>query len=177
MRVLDLGGTTLFWVRSPVRPKSVTVINLNAPGDGLSWVRPIQGDACDARELVGDEEFDLVFSNSLIEHLGGYVKRASFAEVVRSMAPRYAVQTPYRYFPIEPHWVFPGMQFLPLKVRTWLAPRWPLGHTHDWTERDAREEVMFTELLTLTEMRCLFPDAHIWWERFAGLPKSLTAFH
>jgi hypothetical protein len=176
MRVLDLGGTTLFWVRSPVRPKSVTVINLNEPGDGLPWVRPVKGDACAARELVGDEEFDLVFSNSLIEHLGGHMQRLSFAEVVRAMAPRYAVQTPYRYFPVEPHWVFPGMQFLPLKVRTWLAPRWPLGHTHDWDEQEASEEVMFTDLLTVTEMRSLFPDAQIAWERFAGLPKSMMAF-
>src|SRR4029453_2114694 len=69
MRVLDLGGTTLFWVRSPVRPKSVTVINLFEPGEGLPWVTPVLGDGCDARELVGSEEFDLVFSNSLIEHL------------------------------------------------------------------------------------------------------------
>jgi hypothetical protein len=176
MRVLDLGGTTLFWVRSPVRPKSVTVINLNAPGDGLPWVRPILGDACDADGLVGDEEFDLVFSNSLIEHLGGHLKRASFADVVRSMAPNYAVQTPYRYFPVEPHWVFPGMQFLPLSFRSWLAPRWPLGHTHGWAAPEAREEVMFTELLSVTAMRTYFPDAHIVWERFAGLPKSMTAF-
>ena len=117
MRVLDLGGTTLFWLRSPVRPKSVTVINLFEPGDGLPWVTPVLGDACDARELVGSEEFDLVFSNSLIEHLGGHRQRARFADVVRSMAPRYAVQTPYRYFPVEPHWVFPGMQFLPLSAR------------------------------------------------------------
>ena len=78
--------------------------------------------------------------------------------------------------PDQPHWVFPGMQFLPLNARSWLAPRWPLGHTHGWAERDAREEVLYTELLTLTEMRCLFPDAHVAWERFAGLPKSLTAF-
>jgi hypothetical protein len=176
MRVLDLGGTTLFWVRAPMRPKSVTVINLGAPGEGLPWVRPILGDALDARELAGDEEFDLVFSNSLIEHLGGHLKRASFAEVVRSMAPRYAVQTPYRYFPVEPHWVFPGMQFLPMNVRSWVAPRWPLGHTHDWPAEEATQEVMCTELLSLTEMRFYFPDARIAWERFAGLPKSMTAF-
>lgn len=176
MRVLDLGGTTIFWERSRVQPKSVTVINLEAPGEGLPWVRPIKGDACDAPELVEGEEFDLVFSNSLIEHLGGHTKRLRFAEIVRSLAPRYAVQTPYRYFPIEPHWVFPGMQFLPLKLRLWLAPRWPLGHTHGWAEADAHDEVMFTELLSRTEMRSYFPDARIVWERLAGLPKSMTAF-
>src|SRR5262245_2694032 len=176
MRVLDLGGTSVFWARSPVRPKSVTVINLNEPGEGLPWVRPIEGDACDARELVGDEEFDIVLSNSLIEHLGGHLKRVTFAEVVRSIAPHYAVQTPYRYFPIEPHWLFPAMQFLPLNVRSWLAPRWRLGHTYGWGGQEAHNEVMFTELLSLTEMRSYFPDSHIAWERLAGWPKSMTAF-
>jgi hypothetical protein len=175
MRVLDLGGTTLFWERSPIRPKSVTVINLGAPGEGLPWVRAIDGDACDAPELVGDEKFDLVFSNSLIEHLGGHLKRAKFADVVRSMAPRHAVQTPYRYFPIEPHWIFPGFQFLPVNVRSWIAPRWPLGHTHGWPPQQARDEVLFTEILSLTEMRSYFPDSAIEWERFVGLRKSMTA--
>ncbi len=38
------------------------------------------------------------------------------------------VQTPYRYFPIEPHWIFPGFQFLPLSARTEISRRWPLGN-------------------------------------------------
>jgi hypothetical protein len=176
MRVLDLGGTGDFWTRSPIHPKSVTVINLNAPESDVPWIRAVEGDACDASDLVGDEKFDLVFSNSVIEHLGGHGKRASFAEVVREMAPRYAVQTPYRYFPVEPHWVFPGMQFMPVNVRSWIAPRWPLGYTHNWTAQQASDDVMYTELLSLTEMRFYFPDSRIAFERFAGLPKSMTAF-
>jgi hypothetical protein len=175
MRVLDLGGTTVFWTRAPVRPRSVTLINLNDPGEGLPWVRPITGDAADAAALVGDETFDLVFSNSLIEHLGGHHQRLRFSEVVRSMAPRYVIQTPYRFFPVEPHWLFPGMQFLPTRVRSWLAPRWPLGFTYKWPEAQATNETMSIDLLSLTEMRAYFPDARVLWERFAGLPKSMTA--
>lgn len=139
MRVLDLGGTSLFWSRAPVRPRHVTVINLNEPGDPLPWLRTLRGDACEAKDLVGQEEFDLVLSNSLIEHLGGHRTRQRFADVVRAMAPRYVVQTPYRYFPVEPHWLFPGMQFLPLNARQWLAPRWPLGHTYGWDEKTLSE--------------------------------------
>jgi hypothetical protein len=123
---------------------------------------------------VSGETFDLVLSNSLIEHLGGHHQRVRFAEVTRSIAPHYAVQTPYRYFPVEPHWVFPGLQFLPLSARVWLAPRWPLGHTHGWPAKEAQDEVMSTELLSLTDMHSYFPDAHVVWERFMGLPKSLT---
>lgn len=176
LRVLDLGGTSIFWKRAPVRPKSVVVINLGDPGQSLSWLKPIVGDAIDAPALTEGASFDLVLSNSLIEHLGGHLQRKRFAEVVRTMAPRYLVQTPYRYFPIEPHWVFPGMQFLPAAMRMWLAPRWPLGHTRNWPPEKAREEALFTELLGAAEMRSYFPDATIVYERFLGLPKSLMAF-
>ncbi len=174
MRILDLGGTPVFWRRAPVRPASVTVINMAEPDESLPWVTAIDGDACDARRLVGDAEFDLVFSNSLIEHLGGHAIRLAFADVVRTMAPHYIVQTPYRYFPIEPHWLFPGMQFLPVSARAWLAPKWSLGMTHGWPADQARREVLYTELLTMTEMRDYFPDARFEWERFVGLPKSMT---
>ena len=44
LRVLDLGGTTLFWSRSPVRPKLVTVVNLLEPGEGSPWVVPVSSD-------------------------------------------------------------------------------------------------------------------------------------
>jgi hypothetical protein len=126
MRVLDLSGPTVFSEGSPIGPSSVTVINLNAPDDGLAWVRPVQGDACDAPELVGEHEFDLFLTNSLIEHHGGNAKRLGFAEVVRSLARN----GPCRRLPVLPgraHRVFHGMQFLPLDARHWLAPRLPLG--------------------------------------------------
>jgi hypothetical protein len=175
MRVLDLGGTTLFWQRAPVRPRAVTVINLCEPGEGLRWVTPIIGDACQASDLVNGEEFDLVFSNSVIEHVGGHSARTRFANEIRTLAPRYAIQTPYRYFPLEPHWLFPLMQFLPRNVRGWMAPRWPLGHTYGWDCAEAKNEEMSTELLNATDMRAYFPDARLKWERIAGVPKSLTA--
>lgn len=174
MRVLDLGGTTASWSKAPVRPKSVTIINLREPEEA-PWAHPIRGDACDAPRLVNGERFDLVFSNSLIEHLGGHAARARFAEATRSLAPRYVVQTPYRYFPVEPHWLFPAMQFLPLNARAWLARRWPVGQTYGWEANQALDEVMFTELLCLTSMQVYFPDASIHWEYFAGLRKSMTA--
>ena len=123
LRVVDLGGTTVWWSRAPVRPRHVTVVNLHEPGEGFAGLTAIEGDALRADELLRGQEFDLVFSNSLIEHLGGDPARRRFAEVVASLAPRYVVQTPYRYFPVEQHWMFPGFQFLPKSVRSYLAPR------------------------------------------------------
>ena len=139
------------------------------------WCTAVEGDALRADELLRGEDFDLVFSNSLIEHLGGHGPRGRLAEVVVSLAPAYLVQTPYRYFPVEPHWMFPGFQFLPVSARSYLAPRWPLGHTYGWEPDAAANEVMSTELLSASEMRHYFQGAEIVWERIAGVPKSMTA--
>jgi hypothetical protein len=175
MKVLDLGGTLLYWLRAPIRARHVTVINLD-PGEkeGVPWLTHITGDACYADKLVTGQRFDLVFSNSLIEHVGGHTARSALSHVIRSLAPRYMVQTPYRYFPIEPHWLFPGMQFLPVPLRWSIGCRWPLGHTRGWSESQILNEVMSTELIGATEMRMYFPDGQLYWERFLGLRKSMV---
>jgi Methyltransferase domain len=174
MKVLDLGGSAVFWKRAPVLPQHVTIINLQAQDDtDIPWATSITGDACRADRLVTGQSFDLVFSNSLIEHVGGHNPRSALAHVVRSLAPRYLVQTPYRYFPIEPHWLFPCMQFLPVRVRGYIAPRWPLGHTRGWDAQHALSEVMYTELIGAAEMRDYFPDGRLYWERVAGIAKSM----
>jgi hypothetical protein len=173
MRVLDLGGTASWWRRAPERPKSLTLINLAEFDESSASITAIQGDACAADELLPGASFDLVFSNSLVEHLGGHAQRLKFAEVVHKMAPSYWVQTPYRYFPVEPHWVFPLFQFIPMAARVRIAPKWPVGHTHRWDSSAARDEVMFTELLSATELRTYFPDGQLLWERLGGVPKSM----
>ena len=71
--------------------------------------------------------------------------------------------------------MFPGFQFLPKSVRSYLAPRWPLGHTHGWEPRAATEEVASIELLSACQMREYFPEAHLVWERVMGVPKSMIA--
>jgi hypothetical protein len=172
MKVLDLGGTPVWWHRAPVRPHHVTIVNLERY-DESAWLTAIAGDACEADRLVFGQRFDLVFSNSLIEHVGGHKARSVLSSVIRSLAPRYLVQTPYRYFPIEPHWLFPGMQFLPTPMQWTIATRWPLGHTRGWRDPQALNEVMSTELFGATEMRTYFPDGQLYWERFCGLRKSM----
>ena len=175
MKVLDLGGTVSWWQRAPVLPQHVTIVNLEAEDDADSpWLTTVLGDACHADRLLAGQSFDLVLSNSLIEHVGGHGARSTLAHVIRSVAPRYMVQTPYRYFPIEPHWLFPAMQFLPVHLRAYIAPRWLLGHTRGWDPQQALSQVMSTELIGATEMRTYFPDGRLIWERFLGLPKSMV---
>jgi hypothetical protein len=176
MRVLDLGGTPDYWLGAPQRPRAVTVVNLLPyPGHRAEFVTAVQGDACDLPPGVDRSGYDLVVSNSLIEHVGGHAQRLRLADTIHRAADRHWVQTPYRYFPVEPHWLFPGLQFLPFPVRVQVTMRWPLGHFHTHDFSKATESVHEVELLGRSHMRSYFPDSELWLERMAGLPKSMVA--
>lgn len=173
MHVLDIGGDIRAWRIAPVRPARLTLLNLTEQEVDEPWVTAMVGDACDPPPLP---EADLVYSNSVIEHVGGHQRRKAFAEVVRSGAPRYWVQTPNRWFPIEPHFMVPGLQYLPSGTQAAVVRHWPLGNHRNVTDStQALEDVLDIELLSTAAMRHYFPDAKLVKERFAGMPKSLIA--
>lgn len=171
MRVLDLGGTLEAWERSLVGPDRVVCVNPFQPACRRGPFELVNGDAC----TWSGGGFDLVYSNSTIEHVGGHHRRQCFAAAVLGSAPRHWVQTPYRYFPIEPHVVAPLVQHLPLAVRAWVCEWWPLQHARPGCRSAAAAEQMGTELLDITMMRAYFPGSEIRFERVCGLVKSLVA--
>jgi hypothetical protein len=174
MHVVDLGGTVLHWQNYPVRPLSVTVVNLLTQPASRDWITAVHGDACEQLPELRGRTFDLVYSNSLIEHVGGHTRRNDFAANVKALAPHHWVQTPYRYFPIEPHWLFPGLQFLPQVARAAAIRNWPLSPAKP--DRDhALEDVLEVELLSKTELKYYFSSSRILSERVLGLTKSLIA--
>ncbi|NDZ93620.1 class I SAM-dependent methyltransferase [Streptomyces sp. SID6673] len=174
MQVLDLGGMADYWLAAPVTPAHVTLVNL-ASTPSSDRITAVHGDACNLPEDVAAKTFDIVVSNSLIEHVGGHAQRAKLADTVRRSAPRHWVQTPYRYFPIEPHWLAPAFQFVPFEVRVRWTLRWRLGHMHADNRQEAVDLVNDVELIGLTQMRDYFPNSTIWAERAGGLVKSMVA--
>lgn len=177
MRVLDLGGTPDFWRSAPVRPAYVTTLNLDDKYNPREpWLEHVVADACHLASLdscAGD--YSLVVSNSLIEHVGGFLRRKEFARVVMGAAPAHWIQTPDRYFPIEPHYLAPGFQFLPVKMRAAAIRHWPLAHERVYTSADALAQALTIDLIGTTELRHLFPESVIWHERIAGISKSIVA--
>jgi 2-polyprenyl-3-methyl-5-hydroxy-6-metoxy-1,4-benzoquinol methylase len=143
---VDLKPDTSQWLASP------NVTALQADGTNLPFA---------------DDEFDVGFSNSVIEHVPEELQPAFAAELGR-VAKRYYVQTPNRWFPIEPHYQLPLFQFLPRRARVALNRRFTLG----WQAKGEWEEIT---LLGARELRRLFPDAEIHREKVLGLTKSLIA--
>ncbi|EPQ74131.1 hypothetical protein MMEU_1791 [Mycobacterium marinum str. Europe] len=158
-----------------MRPTAVTTVNLLPIESQITGITAIQGDACELPGTIANDHFDLVFSNSLLEHVGGHVRRQRLADNVHRLADRHWVQTPYRYFPIEPHWLFPGIQWLPYEARVQISMRWNRGYIRTHTREEAQEQVDEIDLIGIAQMRRYFPSSLIWYERFAGLIKSLVA--
>jgi SAM-dependent methyltransferase len=104
-----------------------------------------------------DGEFDLVYCSSVIEHVPP-PHRAAFAAEIRRVGRGWFVQTPAVSFPIEPHSLLPGAQWLPVGLRRCY---WRLGAAGEWEQ---------ISLLRRRELEALFGPARA--ERFGPLVKS-----
>lgn len=169
-RVLDVGGTAAIWSLLP-RVPSVTLVNLR-PAEPASLPLVV----ADARRLpFPDRSFDVVFANSLIDHLGTLADQATFAEECRRVGRGYWVQSPSRHFPIEPHYLTPFVHWLPRSWRRRVLPFTVWGLLTRPSPAAVDRMVGEVRMLTGREMRRLFPDARILRERVLGLTKSVVA--
>ena len=176
-RILDVGGYPATWQATGIQSHLV-LLNLHpvaqfvAPGD-LS-VETAVGDGCALP--YEDKSFDIVFSNSVLEHLGSFENQKAFAREARRVGRRLWIQTPARWCPFEPHLMTPLIHFLPRAIRRHLLRNFTLW---GWITRPSQPEVddflAEVRLLTYREMKELFPDCLILRERFFGFTKSYMA--
>jgi hypothetical protein len=178
--ILDIGGRPAYWEMMAdgtdlLNRLDITLLNIEDNQPTHQNFTALVGDGRSMPQFA-DGQFDMVFSNSTIEHVGDFADQQRMADEVRRVGRKYYVQTPNRYFPIEPHFVFPFFQFLPIATRAWLLQRFTLGWMPRQADRAAAlHEVRGIRLLSKSEMQRLFPDAHIFEERYAGLVKSFVA--
>jgi hypothetical protein len=174
MDVVDLGGVVASWANAPVRPRTVTLVNLFAQ-EGAEGMDTVVADACALDGALGTRRFDLVVSNSVIDEVGGHHRRLAFAATVHRLGSRHWVQAPNRYFPLDPRWLFPAFPQLPLDTQVAITQRWPVGHRHTPDRAAALAQVQSVEMLSRTALAGYFPASEILVERAAGMPKSLIA--
>jgi Methyltransferase domain len=177
-RVLDIGGTPDCWELLAVRPRLVL---LNTPRAGEELAGAADWVAGDGRRLpFGDQSFDVVFSNSVIEHVGDEESQRRFAREVARVGRTWWVETPNRWFPVEQHLLTPLVHWLPRRWQQAIVPRWNVWSALARVSADRREfyirhYLSEVRLLSAGELRALFPRARILRERFCGVTKSLVA--
>jgi hypothetical protein len=172
-QIIDVGGYEFNWTLIESSP-NVLMVNLERETVEHGRFKKVQGDG---RNLeYPDKSFDIAYSNSVIEHVGDANDQCSFATEIRRVGRGYYVQTPYKWFPIEPHFITLGIQWLPRRVSRHLV-RWL--SVWGWITRPSQSEtdamLSSIRLLDKREMQRLFPDAEIFEEKFLGLTKSLIA--
>jgi SAM-dependent methyltransferase len=119
----------------------------------------------DAAHLpFANRSIDLIYCNSLLEHVGGWhTQRRVFTEIER-VGCKFFVQTPNRYFPIEPHHLLPLFQYWPPSVQRWVGQN-ILGHY---------EQVWLLDRRAVKELAGISDGITIWEEKMLGLTKSFV---
>jgi len=178
IKILDVGGTESFWANHTfIQPEriSITLLNLEKETTRLPHIQSLAGNATDLSQF-GDQSFDLVFSNSVIEHLYTFTNQEKMAREIRRVGKNYFVQTPNKYFFLEPHYALPFFQFFPTSLAFFILTRTKFSRMQKWDPAFAKGYLEEIRLLSLEEMKRLFPESGIYFEKVLGLNKSFV-FH
>jgi hypothetical protein len=154
----------------------IVILNLQQyDTSSYEFINSIRGDGR-KMDIFSDKEFDLVISNSVIEHVGNSDDQKRFAQEIMRLGKNYFLQTPYYYFPMEPHFLFPFFQFLPERVKFFLVMHFNLGYYQKTKSPDGVRNILNSvKLLKRRDLVNLFPEAIIINERIFGITQSLLA--
>jgi 2-polyprenyl-3-methyl-5-hydroxy-6-metoxy-1,4-benzoquinol methylase len=169
--VLDMGGGAFNWTLISERPR-LTILDVYDHHNKAVWAKYVVGDGCKTDFASG--EFDIVFSNSVIEHVGGVERQKQFASECMRCGRGFFVQTPNRWFPLDTHTLLPFAHWLPQRFFRKLlrfAPRFLFFKSDPGDMNDFAN----MRLLSKSDMETLFPGAEIIEEKFYGITKSLIA--
>ena len=174
--VLDLGGRPDYWANvgfenvAEIRLLNNDKSELDRDASEGIFVKEI-GDARCLKQY-GDKSVDLVHSNSLIEHVGAWPDMCSVAQEAMRVGLSGWMQTPAWEFPIEPHFRLPFLHWFAQPMR-----RKMLALSRDYGSLDVKDRRLHVDrinLLSIGEVRALFPGCDVFVERII-LPKSYTA--
>jgi len=181
VKILDVGGTENFWLNMGLAGNhdySITIFNITesdvSEKENMIFVI---GDAADL-SIFDNKCFDVVFSNSVIEHIPDKANRKKMADEIIRTGKKHFVQTPNYYFPFEPHFLFPFFQFMPQKLKILLLMKFNMGWFKKCSSRNGAIQLLEqNQLLKFNEFRSYFPDSRIIKERFLMMTKSFIALN
>jgi hypothetical protein len=174
LRVLDVGGTWAYWTAMDWRVLApVDIVLLNTISQTVE--APFTAVVGDGRDLsrYPDQSFDVVYSNSVIGHVGSREDQARMAREVRRVGRSYVLQAPNQYFPIDWRTMVPGFHWLPATWQAWAFQRVRVGtYSRAEDSKVAWEWATRVRNLTKADLAEFFPGATVHSERVFGFTKS-----
>jgi SAM-dependent methyltransferase len=110
-----------------------------------------------------DKEFDICWSNAVLEHVGGRTTQIAFLKEIHRVANQAFITTPNRFFPFELHTKIFLLHWLPKKyfdiILNSIGKKWAAG--------------LYMHLLSLSQLRKILNEAginnyRIKWNWFMG---------
>jgi hypothetical protein len=117
-----------------------------------------------------DRQFDLVFSNAVLEHTGCRASQRFFVEEICRVGRAFFITTPNRWFPMEHHTGLPLLHYLPAPAYRGLLRQTKYRY---WAEEK------HLNILTAGGLRGLFPKkagVTVKVVRLCGAPANLIAY-
>jgi 2-polyprenyl-3-methyl-5-hydroxy-6-metoxy-1,4-benzoquinol methylase len=172
--VLDVGGSVGWWKQDFPAALDVSIVNIDGDHRELVTRNGLKFFKADGRDLpFADKEFFLTFSNSVIEHVGDVDDQRRFASEMARCGTKLYLQTPNKWFPIEPHLMTVFIHWLPFKLSRRLIRYLSIwGLVAKPSQAQIDEFLKTTRLLSRSEIKSLFPDAQVTGEKVLGLTKS-----
>jgi len=174
--LLDIGGKINFWENRGLAGNNdyiITIINIEKEKSNYSNINCLIGDATNLNQF-NNKSFDIVHSNSVIEHLYNFENQKKMALEIMRVGQKYIVQTPNKYFFIEPHYLLPFFNIVPEKLKYLILTKTKLSRLKKWDKNFAKQYIKEIRLLSEKEMKTLFPKSKIYFEKFLGMNKSFT---
>lgn len=173
INILDVGGRPDYWGNIGLdRIARIELLNTRqgeldrmAPPDMSAnrFVRRI-GDARDLRDYA-DGSVDLVHSNSVIEHVGGWGDMTAMARELLRVGRAGWVQTPAWEFPLEPHFRVPFAHWFSRSLQARAMGLSFVRRVRGLDLHERRRQVEGVNLLSRREVGALFPGRKIFVER------------
>jgi hypothetical protein len=186
LRVIDLGGTAASWRDriSSDEGLDITLVNnhhIDKSNEGydnsIGFITELRADV---GELTADDlaGFDLVYSNSFLEHLESRDRQRAVAATVEASGRPFFLQVPNKNCPIDPHYPGPALfaARYPKPVLAWLLTRSGLGSgTREPDIEAANRRLRYYTPIGYRDLARLFPGATITREWTFGFNPSLIA--
>lgn len=174
--ILDVGGKINFWENRDLAGNNdykITIVNIEKEKSLYSNIKTKMGDATDLSQF-NNKSFDIAHSNSVIEHLYNFDNQKKMASEIIRVGKKHIVQTPNKKFFLEPHYLLPFFQFMPDDLKYLILTKTKLSRLKKWDENFAHQYIKEIRLINLKEMKELFPNSKIYFEKFMGMNKSFT---
>jgi SAM-dependent methyltransferase len=122
--ILDIGfsdreysAVDNFLEKNYQQPEKITAIGIDRPDEFRRRYPLVKARQYDGRRIpFGDKQFDIGWSNAVIEHVGGRQRQVEFLKELKRVGRRCFVTTPNRWFPVEIHSRVPLLHYLPKNI-------------------------------------------------------------